>query len=92
MPRNLRRILLVVLAVLVLGGLGYKFRNSITLQGFQWSMVGESLRNANIAASTACGRDDLRVLCDPRAALDEILALDGTIEFLERLLGHSLGF
>src|ERR1700734_3551369 len=49
MPRNLRRILLVVLAVLVLGGLGYKFRNSITLQGFQWSMVGESLRNANIA-------------------------------------------
>ena len=48
MPRNLRRILLLLVAVLVLGGLGYKFRNSITLQGFQWSMVGDSLRRARI--------------------------------------------
>lgn len=48
MPRNLRRILLLLVAVVVLGGLGYKFRNSITLQGFQWSMVGDSLRRANV--------------------------------------------
>ena len=49
MPRNLRRILLLLVAVVVLGGLGYKFRNSITLQGFQWSMVGDSLRDARIS-------------------------------------------
>src|SRR6202042_2232447 len=48
MPRNPPRILLLLVAVLVLGGLGYKFRNSITLQGFQWSMVGDSLRHARI--------------------------------------------
>ena len=48
MPRNLLRILLLLVAVVVLGGLGYKFRNSITLQGFQWSMVGDSLRRANV--------------------------------------------
>jgi hypothetical protein len=48
MPRNLRRILLLLLAVLVLGGLGYKFRNSITLPNFQWWMVGDSLRSARI--------------------------------------------
>jgi glycosyltransferase 2 family protein len=49
MPRNLRRILLILLAVVVLGGLGYKFRNSITLQGFQWWMVEDSLRHARIS-------------------------------------------
>jgi glycosyltransferase 2 family protein len=49
MPRNLRRIFLLLIAVLALGGLGYKFRNSITLQGFQWWMVGDSLRNARIS-------------------------------------------
>lgn len=55
MPRNLRRILLILLAVVVLGGLGYKFRNSITLPNFQWSMVGESLRNANIGLLVLAG-------------------------------------
>jgi glycosyltransferase 2 family protein len=48
MPRNLRRILLLLVAVVVLGGLGYKFRNSISLEGFKWSMVGDSLRHARI--------------------------------------------
>src|SRR5580704_2650814 len=48
MPRTLRRILLVLLAVLVFGCLGYKFRHSITLPTFRWSLVGDSLRNANI--------------------------------------------
>lgn len=49
MPRNSRRIILLVLGALALGYLFYKFRNSITLQGFSWAMVGESLRQARLS-------------------------------------------
>jgi hypothetical protein len=49
MLRTSRRILLLLLALVALGGLLYKFRNSITLEGFQWSTVGESLWNARLS-------------------------------------------
>jgi glycosyltransferase 2 family protein len=49
MLRTSRRIFLLLLALVALGGLAYKFRNSITLEGFQWSTVGQSLRNARIS-------------------------------------------
>ena len=42
-----RRYLLLLVAIAGLAYFFYKFRNSITLQGFRWSMVGESLRHAN---------------------------------------------
>jgi hypothetical protein len=48
MDRTSRRILMLVVEVAALGYFFYKFRNSITLEGFQWSTVGESLRNANL--------------------------------------------
>ncbi len=38
----------MALAVAAVAFLGYKFRNSITLEGFHWSMVGQSLRDARI--------------------------------------------
>ena len=37
---------MLLLAVLAVGYLFYKFRNSITLEGFHWGMVGQSLRDA----------------------------------------------
>jgi glycosyltransferase 2 family protein len=43
-----RRYLLLLAGILGLGYFFYKFRNSITLEGFRWSVVGESLRQANI--------------------------------------------
>jgi hypothetical protein len=49
MLRTSRRILLLLLALVALGGLFYKFRNSITLEGFQWSTVGQSLRDARLS-------------------------------------------
>jgi uncharacterized protein (TIRG00374 family) len=48
MHEKTRRYLLLVLAVAALGYFFYKFRNSITLEGFRWGMVGESLRHANL--------------------------------------------
>jgi uncharacterized protein (TIRG00374 family) len=48
MHEKSRRYLLLVLAVAGLGYFFYKFRNSITLEGFQWGMVGASLRHANL--------------------------------------------
>ena len=48
MRRSLRRYLLLLLAVAALAFFLYKFRNSITIQGFKWSMVAESLRHARI--------------------------------------------
>src|SRR6202044_144996 len=44
-----RKLLLLLLAILAVGYLFYKFRNSITLEGFHWAMVGRSLRGARIA-------------------------------------------
>ena len=49
MLRTSRRIFLLLLALVALGGLVYKFRNSITLEGFQWSTVGQSLRHARLS-------------------------------------------
>jgi len=49
MHRTSRRVFLLLLALVALGGLAYKFRNSITLEGFQWSTVVQSLRDARIS-------------------------------------------
>ena len=49
MLRNSRRLFLLLLAVAVLGYLFFKFRSSITLEGFQWSMVAQSLRGARLS-------------------------------------------
>ena len=49
MLRNSRRYLLLLLAVLALGYFLYKFRNSISLQGFRWGMVAESIRQARLS-------------------------------------------
>lgn len=43
-----RRYLFLPVGILGLGYFFYKFRNSITLKGFRWAVVGESLRHANI--------------------------------------------
>ena len=44
-----RKLLLMLLAVLALAYLFYKFRNSITLEGFHWGMVAQSLRDARLS-------------------------------------------
>jgi len=49
MARNSRRYLLLLLVVVVLGYFLYRFRGSITLEGFRWQMVGDSLRHARIS-------------------------------------------
>jgi uncharacterized protein (TIRG00374 family) len=49
MSSNSRRYLLLFVAVVVLGYLAYKFRNSITLEGFHWSMVVRSLHQARLS-------------------------------------------
>ncbi len=48
MDRTARRLAILVVALGALGYFFYKFRNSITLEGFHWSTVGASLRQANI--------------------------------------------
>src|SRR5208282_307469 len=55
MLRNSRRYLLLLLAALALGFFFYKFRNSITLEGFHWKMVGDSLRQARISLLLLAG-------------------------------------
>lgn len=49
MSRSHRKYLLLVVAVAVLVFLLYKFRNSITLEGFHWSDVVASVRHANLS-------------------------------------------
>lgn len=49
MRRNLQRYLLVLLAILAAGYLVHKFPKAITLEGFHWSMVVQSLRDARIS-------------------------------------------
>jgi glycosyltransferase 2 family protein len=46
MSRHSRRYFLLLFAVLALGYFFYKFRHSITLEGFHWRMVGSSLLDA----------------------------------------------
>ena len=82
MLRTSRRIFLLLLALVALGGLGYKFRNSITLEGFQWSTVGQSLRDARTFLAGAHSGDDLRLFRDSRAALDAFFAHAGYDAFL----------
>jgi glycosyltransferase 2 family protein len=48
MLRKSRKYLVLLLALLALGFFLYKFRNSIALEGFRWSMVGQSLRHARL--------------------------------------------
>jgi glycosyltransferase 2 family protein len=48
MLRSSRKYLLLALGLLVVGYFLYKFRNSIALAGFRWSMVGESLHHARL--------------------------------------------
>jgi uncharacterized protein (TIRG00374 family) len=48
MERTSRRLIIVVVAVAALGYFFYKFRNSITLEGFHWAGVWQSLRDANL--------------------------------------------
>jgi glycosyltransferase 2 family protein len=49
MLKKSRKYLLLLLALLALSFLLYKFRNAITLQGFRWSMVVESVRHARLS-------------------------------------------
>jgi glycosyltransferase 2 family protein len=48
MQRSARRYLLLLVALIALGFFLYKFRNSIAIEGFHWSIVGASLRRARI--------------------------------------------
>jgi len=49
MQRSARRYLVLLVAVAAVAFFLYKFGNSIALQGFHWSSVTESLRQANLA-------------------------------------------
>jgi glycosyltransferase 2 family protein len=49
MFQKLRKVVLLLSALLALGYLFYKFRNSITLEGFQWGMVAHSIRTARVS-------------------------------------------
>lgn len=46
--RSIRHYLVLLAALLVVGYFVYKFRNSISIQGFSWAAVGESLRHARL--------------------------------------------
>jgi uncharacterized protein (TIRG00374 family) len=48
MLRQSRKYLLLLVGVAALAFFLYKFRNSITLEGFRWSQLGASLRAANL--------------------------------------------
>ncbi|MGA2510051.1 MAG: lysylphosphatidylglycerol synthase transmembrane domain-containing protein [Candidatus Acidiferrales bacterium] len=49
MLRKFRRYLLLLLAVLAVAFFLYKFRHAITLQGFRWGMVIQSIREARLS-------------------------------------------
>jgi uncharacterized protein (TIRG00374 family) len=48
MRRSLQRPILLAVAVVVLAVLLYKFRDSITIAGFRWSVLATSIREANL--------------------------------------------
>ncbi len=48
MRRSFRKLIILILAVVALAALLYKFRNSIALEGFRWSVLGNSWRHANL--------------------------------------------
>jgi hypothetical protein len=47
--RKFRKYLLFIVALLVVGYFLYQFRNAVSLKGFRWSMVGESLHHARLS-------------------------------------------
>jgi uncharacterized protein (TIRG00374 family) len=49
MVRQTRKYLLLLLAAVVVAFFVYKFRHSIALQGFRWTMVRDSLRDARLS-------------------------------------------
>lgn len=49
MLQKSRRYLLILLAVLVVSSLAYKFRNSIALEGFRWGALAHSLHHARLS-------------------------------------------
>jgi uncharacterized membrane protein YbhN (UPF0104 family) len=44
-----RRYVLLLVALAAFGYFAYKFRNAITLEGFRWGMVAESLRHSRVS-------------------------------------------
>src|ERR1700735_3084757 len=48
MHRTSRRVVILVVAVASLGYFVYKFRNSTTVEGFDWPTLGHPLREANL--------------------------------------------
>jgi hypothetical protein len=46
MPRSFRKVLLLALALIIVGALAYRFRGAITLEGFRWSLLAASVRQA----------------------------------------------
>ncbi|MFZ0039520.1 MAG: lysylphosphatidylglycerol synthase transmembrane domain-containing protein [Candidatus Acidiferrales bacterium] len=48
MRRSLRKFIILLLAVVALAALLYKFRNSIALEGFRWSVLGNAWRHSNL--------------------------------------------
>ncbi len=48
MRKSVRRYLIPLITLLVVAYCVYKFRNSISLQGFHWSVVAESLQHARL--------------------------------------------
>jgi len=49
MARKSRKYLLLLIGLVALGYFFYKFRGAITLEGFDWKTVGESLRHARLS-------------------------------------------
>lgn len=47
--RPYRKHVIAFVGIVALAALLYKFRNSITLEGFRWSVLGESLRHTRIS-------------------------------------------
>ncbi len=50
MSRTVRTTLLVVLAIVILGALLYRLRDTIGLEGFSWDRLGESLRHLRLGS------------------------------------------
>lgn len=47
--RSLRKLLVVVLVLLVVGALVYRSRGAITLEGFNWARLGQAIREARLS-------------------------------------------
>ena len=85
MLRKWRRYLLLLLVVLALGYFLYRFRDSITLEGFRWSMVGFLDPRGPHLAAAAFASGHLRLLRTSSVAMDALLPLARQDRFLERL-------